>query len=227
MPRLLSSLLIALVCSQPTYKALEKFNIECRNSTTQSFEPYFKCTESGKILEFQFNAQEFIHCGWKINSPADLIFITRAIKQEEFLACRVPVNPDLSEYVPINIPFMGVAQGTQVTVAFRMGFVFHHAMGRIIAASVYPIAGQLQLVKVGSVITMHGATRWVAGAADRESSSSSSSSSFSGQPHEGLADHLTVFWLLVLTVLAAISAFVAIYFGYLRPRLVRTFLKTD
>lgn len=211
-------LFLSIIQAQSVWKPSAGFSIECRNSSSRAFEPFFKCTENaGENLLFHFGVNEFVRCGWKINSPADLIFISRAIKQEEFLACRVPADPSSSEYIPFNIPFMGSAQGVQVTVNYRLGFVFHYELGKITGAAVYPIRDQFQLVKVGSIITIHGSTKWF----------SLKSFGVDSSPNDSSWEHETVIWLLIFVLLAAIAASIGVYFGYLRPRLVRTFLKSD
>lgn len=204
-------------------------SVECKNFATGEWGPAVICGESGRPLEFRFQEDSFLNCKWPIESLPQLEWIGHVIKQEAAWPCRVPMSAETNPmYLPLSMPLWGVVEPDHVHLNIHFNFVFHQMQGIVIGATVYPVRDKMQLGKVGSVMNMHGPSRWF-----QQHSFTSADIAVDTLAHTMQSNRQAGFSALTLVMscvcIALLTSLLSLvyYLFALKPALVRHLLKAE
>ena len=178
------------------------------------------CEETRKPLSFKFGGDGFFYCGVSIPSAKHLARISDIVSQKAAWQCRVPIVPDRTLYLPLTIPLWGVAEDSHAHVNQHLHFVFHSGgNGQIVGASAYSVYDQeFKLLAVGSVLDLHGPTRWFV----KTSFVGMNSQTAAPRQQDDNGVFPIVLWCIV-TAMVVIIGSALMYQRILKPRLVAKF----
>jgi len=134
------------------------------------------------------------------------------------------MSPDHEFYIPFSIPLFGVVEQDHIHINNHLNFIFHAEKGAVIGASVYPVRDTFQFVKIGTVITIHGAAKWFRGHSFNDFYTRTMFKTESGE--NSTLFILALFWSF-FTVIPSLLCIRFIYYNYLRPKVLRSMLKRD
>ena len=63
-------------------------------------------------------------------------------------------------YIPVPVPFWGMIEKDHIHINYHMNFIFHIDQNYVIAASIYPLRDQFQIIQPGATINFHGSVKF-------------------------------------------------------------------
>jgi len=129
-------------------------------------------------------------------------------------------------YIPVSIPLWGIIEPDHLHLNNHLNFIFHAHEGKIIGAAIYPVRNMFQVTVVGSAVNVRGAAKWF----DSHSFKDFTPGSFLATSSSLKVISSTIFMVLIwstLTLVLSATGFTYLYQNYLRPRVLKTFLKKD
>jgi len=219
---------VSAVPSLKQYSVGDKIQLECKNPSTGEWEIGPRCVNSKENLSFIFGRDSFLHCGIAVTNDEQYNDIKQILKQEKSMQCRVPISADEINklYIPLSLPMWGYVQNQHSDVTNHYNFLFHVVDGIINAAAAYPVKDQFQTITKPSIFTLHGPVKWFSGGQYVEFNGAFSFVS----GIDGILDQLD-FWVVALwCLLTLVFSFIVAgtyYKCFLKPRLIRKYLKTD
>eukprot|EP00164_Ancoracysta_twista_P006563 GFYU01009156.1.p1 GENE.GFYU01009156.1~~GFYU01009156.1.p1 ORF type:complete len:232 (+),score=11.26 GFYU01009156.1:89-784(+) len=210
------------VSARKKYSVGDKFKMECQTKSGE-WGPGPQCEETKQDMEFVYGQDTFFSCGRAVSTQELYDTLASYISQEDQLVCRVPMTPERSFFLPFVISHWGVVEEGHFHIDNHMNIVFHADDGLIQGVAAYPVRDKFQHAKLGSVINFHGQVRWF---------TRYTYVAFSGpiKAPDALVDQslliLTIGWALLASIVTTILLGVFYQF-YLKPNLVKKFLKSD
>ncbi|EGG18418.1 hypothetical protein DFA_03912 [Cavenderia fasciculata] len=223
------------------YQPGDAIKLECLNRQTMEWGPGPRCEGRKKGdydgITFFYGKNTFLSCGIAISTKEMYEQLTQNIKQENSWECRIPLSPDdkLKIYIPVHIPVWGFVQTDHLDVTDHINVLFHEEDGIIHGATIYPVKDKFVQVKsdLRSTLTYHGHIKWLKGGSFSEISGGAGAG---GGVNTGAnefgqlwisASMSSVFLWCLITFVFSILAAAIIYKSFLKPRLIRKYLKTD
>jgi len=129
--------------------------------------------------------------------------------------------PEHEFYIPFTIPLWGVVEADHTHVGSHINFVFHAEEGKITAVAAYPVLDAFQYVQPGSMFHIHGPIKWFKGHSFQDVSGRGVHLLLGGESTGAL-----LVWLIITCAIMGLSS-ALVYRYFLRPRLIRKYLKND
>jgi hypothetical protein len=109
-------------------------------------------------------------CGWAVDETF-YQYLRSVVSGHAQFSCRIAIakeqkssnNHESKMYVPFALSLWGLAEPTHIHIMNHMQFVFHVVEGFFIGASAYGLRDNFTPLFPGSLILMHGPTRWFLG----------------------------------------------------------------
>eukprot|EP01111_Echinosteliopsis_oligospora_P016646 TRINITY_DN6994_c0_g1_i1.p1 TRINITY_DN6994_c0_g1~~TRINITY_DN6994_c0_g1_i1.p1 ORF type:complete len:231 (-),score=30.52 TRINITY_DN6994_c0_g1_i1:28-720(-) len=202
------------------YEKGQEIPFECKSSKGEWGPPPI-CQETGSPLSLVYGVDKFYSCGFLLDSQDKFDYFSAVVSQTEQITCRVPVMPEEKFYVPFNIPLWGVAEGEHMHIGNHMNIIFHAHTGRIIGVAAYPVSDRWQYVELGSLASIHGPVKWF---------KAHSFQDLSGISLPFLNEDSNVMFMVVwicISILVSLVCSGIFYRYYLKPNLVKKYLKKD
>ncbi|KYQ99924.1 hypothetical protein DLAC_03891 [Tieghemostelium lacteum] len=215
-----------------SYSIGDKIVVECKDKDGV-WKDAPKCHHSNEPITFLYGRETYFICDITINSEEELERIKRFSLQEDSWECRIPLSPDESMriYLPIVIPIWGFSS-QHLDINNNYNFVFHSQNGIIEGASIYPVKDKFQELEKGGVFVLKGPIKWFKG---KGFDSLNSVNYAAHQVNNADLEHHTLaeidFWLITLwclmTLLFSLLFGTLFYKYFLKPRIIKKYLKTD
>jgi len=204
------------------YSNDDQFHFQCKNPQTGEWGPGPVCLETGEEMQLFFGVDGFQKCAWHIDSMEKYTQFAKYVGGKDHLACRVPMVPEQEFYIPFTIPLWGVVEADHTHVGSHMNFIFHADDGKITGVAAYPVLDAFQFVQPGTIYHLHGPIKWFKGHSFQDVSGRGVHLLLGGIESTGSI----IVWMLLTCALTMLSGAVA-YRYFLRPRLLRKYLKND